>query len=114
MSRHTVLSIPEDTIHRNCIELLDLLQVVYFHVPNENLGNKAWRARLKAYGLTPGVADLVLLFDEGVVVFVEIKTAEGELSKQQRNWRDMVEGLGFHYHVVRSTDALQKVVALYR
>ena len=50
----------------------------------------------------PGEADLTLFCKGGRTVFIEIKTATGRQSKNQKKFQAAVEKLGFEYLIFRS------------
>jgi hypothetical protein len=64
--------------------------------------------KLKATGLRPGAADLMLLRkSDAKSFFMEVKTASGSLSKNQRDFRDFCKEAGFPWALVRSRDEAQ-------
>lgn len=86
-----------------------------FAVPNGGARDKREGARLKAEGVTAGVADLLLLLPrvkhdaEGGTYYVpalciEMKTDTGRQQATQRAWQSAVESEGYKYIVVRSLD----------
>ncbi len=99
--------VKEYDIHVAIVELLELLRVFHFAIINELAGGgqgaRIRMARSKKMGLRSGVSDLVA-FPKGRVVFLEVKTPKGRLSKNQREFRDIVLALGLEYYVVRSVD----------
>ena len=58
----------------------------------------------------PGEADLTLFMKGGKTVFIEIKTAKGRQSKQQKRFQEAVESLGFTYIIMKSADDARKFV----
>jgi len=82
---------------------------IFFSVPNEHnfnesTGNRFARVNaLKKRGMTPGVADLVLVKD-GKAYFMEVKTPAGRISDAQRQFMSNAAGAGARYVVVRSYD----------
>ena len=71
-------------------------KINFFSVPNGAHVSPKYRALLKAEGLTPGVADLIILDPPtcggGHVVALELKRRSGgHLSPAQRDWRDRLE-----------------------
>ncbi len=76
-------------------------------VPNEAKRSMALASRLKAMGMRSGVSDLVVLLPGGKAVFMEVKTATGKQSENQKRFQARVESLGFAYCIARSQqDAL--------
>lgn len=51
----------------------------------------------------PGFPDLVMAKDR--VIFVELKTAKGNLSEHQERWREHLLNAGAEYHLWRPDDA---------
>jgi hypothetical protein len=69
--------------------------------------DKRQGAILKGMGLIAGVSDMVYLQPGGVPVFVELKTAEGHQSKEQKAWQAKIEAAGYSYHLIRSVEEFQ-------
>lgn len=110
----------ESVIQISIVNLLSILSnaynFVFFAVPNEGyqLGiadrgraatgkDHARMTLLKKMGLTPGVADLVILAD-GRAYCMEVKTAEGEQSRAQRTFERRCHEIGVPYRIVRSVE----------
>lgn len=81
-----------------------------FAVPNGGARNVITGSRLKAEGVTAGVADLILLVPQNKAVFFELKTKVGRQSDSQRTWQNAVEIAGYAYHIIRSVDEFMQVV----
>ena len=58
----------------------------------------------------PGEADLTLFCKGGKTYFIEIKTATGKQSKQQKRFQTAVENLGFEYIIMRSVDEAREFI----
>lgn len=88
------------------------LAPLLFAVPNGGARSKATAGKLKAEGVVPGVADLILLvprIEEGCknmwhALCIEMKTPTGRQSAEQGLWQLKVEQHGYKYAVVRSLD----------
>jgi hypothetical protein len=101
---------PEAAIQRAIVAALRLALppgAIVHHSGHEQRGGDG-RAKLAqaigvGMGVHPGFADLVLV-SEGRVAFLEVKTAKGQLSGDQRAFRDAIRAQGLHYAVVRSID----------
>jgi hypothetical protein len=85
-----------------------------FSVPNEAAGKVRSKAgygrlaKLKAMGLTAGVADLVVWLPDGREAYLEVKTSKGRQSPKQRDFEHLCHRYGKPYYVVRSPqEALQ-------
>ena len=83
-----------------------------FAVPNGGARSKATAGKLKAEGVVPGVADLILLvphIEEGCrymwhALCIEMKTEKGYQSTAQMQWQAKVIYYGYKYAVCRSLD----------
>lgn len=93
----------ESILQGEIVKLLLLYNVFHFSIPNESIGIK-WGARMKRMGRKKGAPDMVLCFDGGRTVFVEIKTETGRQSQYQLNFQQLSEALGFTYYIWRSID----------
>lgn len=80
-----------------------------FSVPNGTNKSKKQASYMRAEGLTPGVSDLILVYEE-VVYFIEVKTPTGKMSSDQKVFKEMVVKNGFNYYLVRSLDDFRKIV----
>jgi len=86
----------EDIIQRSIIghmKLLGATGVVFFAVPNGGARSKVEAAILKGLGVVPGVPD-ILLFFAGKCFALEIKTADGRLSPEQRSMHLRLQAAG--------------------
>ena len=86
-----------------------------FAVPNGGHRNIQTAARLKAEGVTSGVADLLLLVPKRGYhgLCIEVKTPVGRQSENQKNWQRIIEAQGYRYEVVRSLDDFAELVRWY-
>lgn len=60
---------------------------------------------MKAMGMVAGVHDLLLFFDNGLLVLVELKTDKGALSPAQIKWHAAMDKRGFYHHVIQTDSA---------
>ena len=117
----------EHNIQAACVRWFNLQWPQYrgllFAVPNGGARSKATAGKLKAEGVVPGVADLILLVpkcvkahdDEGWyntihALCIEMKTAKGRQSPEQTEWQAKVEAHGYKYAVCHSLDEFMDVV----
>lgn len=128
----------EHNIQCACVRWFNLQWPQYrgllFAVPNGGARSKATAGKLKAEGVVPGVADLILLVpkntnpikEEYVTITLEIdgqipeiwyhalciemKTAKGRQSPEQKEWQAKVEAHGYKYAVCHSLDEFMAVV----
>ena len=94
-------------------QYLDFVHVTYFAVPNGSNKSMTARRKFKAEGLKPGVPDMVLLFEGGETVFIEMKRKSGgTVSKDQKEWLERLRVLGFNAYVCKGAkeaiEAVQK------
>lgn len=114
----------EHNIQCACVRWFNLQWPQYrgllFSVPNGGARCKATAGRLKAEGVYPGVADLILLvpsiqhvemtrlgeFEMYVChgLCIEMKTPKGRQSPAQKLWQYQVEMRNYKYIIVRSLD----------
>ena len=102
-------------------QYLDFVHVTYFATQNENpLSYKDRKtasiqgAKAKASGKKVGVPDMVLLFEGGKTVFVEMKRKSGgTVSKDQKEWLERLRVLGFDAYVCKGAAEAIEVVKKY-
>lgn len=110
----------EHNIQAACVRWFNLQYPQYrgllFAVPNGGARNKATAGKLKAEGVVAGVADLLLLVPRKTSndplilsttyhgLAIEMKTAKGRQSPEQKEWQAKVEAQGYKYAVIRSLD----------
>lgn len=56
-----------------------------------------------------GSPDILVLTEGGYLVQLEVKTAKGRQSKEQKEWQKRSEELGAEYYVVRSIEDVQEI-----
>jgi len=104
-------SLSESTIQEQIVESMSRFAVqnrfFYFSVPNERIshGTKEQQIarlnKLKRMGMLPGVADLVIV-KNGCAYFMEVKSATGKLSPNQRIFYNTAITHGARHCVVHS------------
>ncbi len=100
----------EHRIQCTCVRWFRLqypqLKGVLFAIPNGGSRNKAEAARMKAEGITAGVADLILLKSNRFygALCLEMKTESGIQSETQKHWQHVAESTGNKYVICRSLD----------
>lgn len=117
----------EHNIQAACVRWFNLQWPEYrgllFSVPNGGARSKATAGKLKAEGVVAGVSDLILLVprcvkahdDEGWyntihALCIEMKTAKGRQSPEQKEWQKKVEAKGYKYVVCHSIEEFMAVV----
>ena len=78
--------------------------VKMFAVPNAGRRSLRMGARMKAEGLTAGVADLCIMLPLGRVAWLEMKTAKGRQSLPQKAFQADCMALGHPYCLARTFD----------
>lgn len=78
--------------------------LMLFAVPNGGHRHIGTARRLKAEGVVPGVADLLLLVPNHGYhgLAIELKHGKGKQSESQLKWQKSAEEHGYSYVVVRS------------
>lgn len=114
---------PSDAEHRlqcACVRWFSMqypgLNGRLFAVPNGGRRDATTAAKLKAEGVFPGVADLILLKRNSKygALLVEMKTDKGRQSESQKRWQQIVcENDEYAYVVCHSFDDFQREVNYY-
>lgn len=104
------------------------LRGLLFCVPNGGARSKATAGMLKAEGVVAGVSDLILLvprcrasitenkaasIEINHALCIEMKTAKGYQSPEQKIWQRLVEEHGYKYAVCRSLDEFIDTIEAY-
>ena len=86
-----------------------------FAVPNGGWRDKVTAGKMKAEGVLPGVADLILLKPNARyhALLLEMKTRSGSQSKVQKQWQQLITADGYKYVVCRSLDDFMAEVKAY-
>lgn len=96
----------ESVIQSQIVSAISALGIYIFSVGNDNAGacSPQRAMRLKATGLRAGVADLVVMGQDGKAYFMEVKTPMGKLLESQKAFKKICESRAWPYAVVRSID----------
>lgn len=99
----------EDQFQHSIVNLLDAIlladQVAWSHFPAGGYFlTPAARGRLYRLGLKQGFPDLVICYSMGRVLWLEVKTATGNVSPAQRAMHLLLRRLGHHVVVVRKIE----------
>ena len=109
----------ESSIQKNCIMWFRLqyrhLGKAIFAVPNGGFRNAREAAIMKAEGVTPGVADVILLVARHGFnsLCIEFKTQRGRQSELQKEWQKQAEENGNKYVICRSFMEFKEIVDEY-
>lgn len=103
----------ERDLHGYTADLIRICGVpglIAYHVPNE--GQRAARtgAFLKRMMMVPGVADFALVLPGGRAAFLEIKTAKGRQSPEQRAFEAACRENGTPYRIARSPEEAMRAL----
>jgi hypothetical protein len=106
----------EEAYQRTVAEFLDWALppgTVWFAVPNGGKRSKAVAAKLKAGGVKPGVADIIIIY-RGDVYGLELKVRGGTQSNEQVEWEGHLHKAGGFYLIARDTiDDVQRCLEIW-
>lgn len=100
----------EDNLQIACVKWFDLaypaLKRLLVHVPNGGYRNVLEAAKFKRMGVRAGFPDLLLLLPNKKYpcMGIEMKTAKGKQSENQKAYQSLFEHRGYRYVVTRSLD----------
>jgi len=83
---------------------------IIFSIPNGGYRNGREAMTFKATGLLKGASDLIVIFPNGKLCFIELKMPKGIQSTEQKDFESRVKLLGYEYHLIRSLEEF-KVLA---
>ena len=97
----------EADVHKSAIEWMQMQlhpNVIYFHPANGEWRNIATAKRLKGFGVLPGCADIIVLYN-GRALCLEMKAPDGgRQSEPQRVFEAKCGFNGIPYQICRSLD----------
>jgi hypothetical protein len=73
-------------------------------IPNGGTRNIREAMTFKATGLLKGASDLIVIFPNGKLCFIELKMPKGIQSAEQKDFESRVKLLGYEYHLIRSLE----------
>jgi hypothetical protein len=88
-------------------------ELLVFHVPNGGYRTPVEAARMKWIGVLAGIPDLVLLGRDGKTWLIEVKTADGVLSAEQRAIADRCAALRIPLVIARSIDDVRQAFEIW-
>jgi hypothetical protein len=107
---------PEEALHRSIVQYLAVALPagwIFHHSRNGGM-SKAENGRAKAMGAMAGFPDLVMFGPHAFTAFIEIKTASGRLSPEQRGVHDMLRSMGFPVGIARSLEDVDDLLEEWR
>jgi hypothetical protein len=93
-----------------------------FHPANGGKRDLREAKRLKGLGVRPGVPDVMIPWPAGGAEYepfiwnglaIEMKSAKGVVSAEQKQWHDRLRSAGWQVNVCRSFDEARQVIADY-
>lgn len=111
------IKISEEDLQKQVVDLLRSKRIMCFSVPNGFYAGKGknrfgYVNKMKATGLLPGVADIIVLLPKGRTVFLELKAKKGKQQDTQIDFENNVRILGFDYHIIKSLDEIKELFNL--
>lgn len=105
----------EESIQVACVKWFRLQypNLVIFAVPNGGSRNLYEAKNMKESGTLAGVADLVIVGNNGRVLFVEMKAGRNKQEDSQVLFQNKVERLGHKYIICRSLEQFKKEIDLW-
>ena len=85
-------------------------EIIWMHNANGELRHPAVARRLKAMGVKPGVPDLCFLLEHGRTAWLELKSATGNLTPEQRGFGVKCRRLGHYWAVAHSMEDAVKIL----
>lgn len=82
-------------------------------VPNAGRRNAWTGKKLKLQGMRAGFPDLIFLFPGGKVILVEMKAQSGSLSKSQKDFNRLLDGIKFPHYVITGATADEAIRKIY-
>lgn len=83
---------------------------IWWAVPNGGWRDRRTASKLKAEGVKPGVSDIMILWG-GRLICIELKTAKGRQSPEQKQWADDATMAGAAYYVARSVEQVEEFLS---
>ena len=109
----------ESRIQQACVRWFRMQYPRYakllFAVPNGGGRSRIEAAIMKGEGVIAGVADMLLLVPSGKhhCLCIEMKTASGRQTSEQKAWQADVEAVGGRYAVCRSIEDFMREIKTY-
>ena len=85
----------------NYLKSKKLSKLRYFHIPNHGVRSFKYKMLLAQMGMKSGCPDLILEFKNGKIVYIELKTIKGSLSKSQKLWQIVSNLLSTPHYIIK-------------
>lgn len=109
-----VIGQSEDALQQKCVfwfhNTYPLLRGCLFSVPNGGTRDKREVRKLKATGLTPGVSDLLFLYDRNAYLIELKRDKYGVQSPAQKDWQKVMEAQGFDYYLEFTLEKFKEII----
>jgi len=79
----------EDALQAQVFEYLTLRGIFAFHVKNSGSKSIQSAVRDKKLGVKAGIPDIVIIDNNGITRYIELKTKKGRLSEAQLDFKNM-------------------------
>jgi hypothetical protein len=83
-----------------------------FAIPNGGTRNIREAMTLKATGTLKGASDIVVIFPNGKICFIELKLAKGKQSPEQIDFQNRITKAGYEYHLIRCLESFQELTKI--
>ena len=109
----------EDLIHRECVKWFEVThpgalgRLKVHHSPNGGARDIREGVKFKRMGVRAGFPDFIIFLGHGHVGFVEMKSATGQLSPVQKDWRDFLIAQGHRWALCRSLDEFRRTITVW-
>lgn len=100
----------EDDEHKRFAARLMRSDLIWCHVPNGELRDKRTAAKLKLMGVKPGVPDFLFFTEPRTAIEMKRADGKGRLSKEQKAWRDSLEGCGWKWFCCEGEAAALEII----
>jgi hypothetical protein len=80
-----------------------------FYLPSKKFNKIGYIKNRKKEGYLPGAPDLVVLYPEGLVIFLELKVGYNKQQPTQKLFEINAKELGHHYYVIKSLKELEDI-----
>lgn len=85
----------------NYLKSKKLSKLRFFHIPNQGVRSMKYKMLLAQMGMKSGCPDLILEFKGGKIVYIELKTQKGSLSKSQKLWQNVSNALKTPHYILK-------------
>ena len=108
-------SVSEYSIQKTVVEWLKLNHILHFSIPNEMADNAIKGRRLREIGLKKGASDLFICEAHHKFhgMFLELKSANGKLKPEQRDFFRLVENQKYFTALCFSVDDAISILSWY-